>query len=101
MTTADHSVTESDRPELPVIHVAPFPKEEYLDWIKELRVQTKDFGVRPLQLLGTQRYVLDEICEGLKRGITTFVILKARQLGMSTFFISLDMFWAMKYPGLS
>lgn len=78
-----------------------FPRERFLSWLKDLRINTKDFGLRPLEMLGTQTYVLDEICKGLNEGISTFVILKARQLGMSTFFIALDLFWAMEYPGLA
>jgi hypothetical protein len=86
---------------LPLIDVAPFPKERFLAWIKRLKVQTKDFGLRPFELLGTQQYILDEIISGLAEGISTFVILKARQLGASTIFIALDLFWAFEYPGLS
>jgi len=51
-------------------------------------------------MLGTQTYVLDQLCEGIERGITKFLILKARQLGMTTFFIALDLFWAMEHAGL-
>jgi hypothetical protein len=86
---------------LPKLDVAPFPRERFLAWCKGLKVQTKDFGLKPFELLGTQTYVLDEICAGLEEGISTFVILKARQLGMSTFFIALDLFWAFEYGGLS
>ena len=78
-----------------------FPRERFLNWLKDLKINTKDFGLVPLKMLGTQLYVLDEICKGLAEGISTFVILKARQLGMSTFFIALDLFWAMEYPGLT
>jgi len=65
-----------------------------------LKVQSKDYGLIPFQLLGGQRYTLDELEEGLNRGITTFVILKSRQVGETTFFIALDMFWAFEYGGL-
>jgi hypothetical protein len=87
--------------DLPKLQLAPFPRERFLAWCKGLKIQTKDLGLAPFKLLGTQFYVLDEICAGLDAGISTFVILKARQLGMSTFFIALDLFWAFEYPGLS
>jgi len=80
--------------------VKPFPRERFEAWLKTLRIQTKDFGLQTFKMLGSQSYVLDEICQGLEKGISTFVILKARQLGMSTFFIALDLFWAMEHPGL-
>jgi hypothetical protein len=86
---------------VPVPAVSPFPADRFQGFIKELKVITKDYGLVKFQLLGTQQYVLDEICEGLARGITTFVILKARQLGMSTVFIALDLFWAFQHSGLA
>src|SRR5215472_17218911 len=86
---------------LPDGKVAPFPRERFLGFIAHLRILTKEFGIIPLRMLGTQRYVLDQICDGLSEGITSFVILKARQLGMSTFFIALDLFWAFEHAGLS
>jgi hypothetical protein len=87
--------------QLPALELAPFPRDKFLAWCQGLRIQTKDFGLRQFELLGTQVYVLDEICKGLEQGISSFVILKARQLGMSTFFIALDLFWAFEHKGLS
>src|SRR6516162_8849747 len=82
---------------VPVPAVAPFPADRFIGFIKELKVITKDYGLVRFQLLGTQQYVLDEICEGLARGITTFVILKARQLGMcvdpNTRVLTADLRW--------
>src|SRR5215469_1267317 len=89
-----------DRFELKFSAVAPFPRERFLQFIARLKVQSKDFGLVPFKLLGSQLYMLDEICEGLNRGITTFVILKSRQLGSTPFFLALDMFWGFEHPGL-
>ncbi len=86
---------------MPTGKVEPFPRERFLGFLKHLKILTKEFGIVPLRMLGTQRYVLDEICQGLAEGVTSFVILKARQLGMSTFFIALDLFWAFEHRGLS
>lgn len=80
--------------------VAPFPRERFLTFLSRLKVQSKDYGLIGFSLLGGQRYVMEEMVEALDRGITTFVILKARQIGMTTFFIALDMFWAFEYKGL-
>lgn len=81
--------------------VAPFPKKRFMGFIKQLRVQTKDFGLQPLKLLGSQSYIIDEIEDGLSKGITTFVIVKARQLGSSSLLLAIDLFWAFEYGGLS
>jgi hypothetical protein len=97
----DFAVTESeDRFELKYIGVAPFPTERFLKFLSKLKVQSKDYGLVAFRLLGSQRYLLEEITAGLAKGITTFVILKARQLGISSFFLALDMFWAFEHKGL-
>lgn len=80
--------------------VAPFPRERFLKFCGQLKVQTKDFGLKAFKLLGSQLYILDEIEKGLAEGVTTFYILKARQLGSSTLFLALDLFWAFEYEGL-
>jgi len=95
------AVVPEDPHALPKLDLAPFPEERFMRWIKGLKVQTKDFGLKQFELLGTQRYILEEIKKGLAEGVSTFVILKARQLGASTFFIALDLFWAFEYGGLS
>ena len=98
---SDVQVTETDTAfKLEYQAVAPFPLDRFLSFLSHLKVQSKDYGLVPFRLLGSQRYVLDQIVEGLSRGITTFVILKNRQAGISTFFLALDMFWAFAHKGL-
>ena len=86
--------------ELKFAPVAPFPRERFLTFVANLHVQSKDFGLVPFRLLGSQRYLLDQMCEALDRGITTLIILKARQLGISSFFLAVDMFWGFQHKGL-
>jgi hypothetical protein len=80
--------------------VAPFPRGRFIAFLRQLKVQSKDYGLVPFRLLGSQRYLLDELCEALKLGITTIYILKNRQAGISTFLLALDLFWAFEYKGL-
>jgi hypothetical protein len=80
--------------------VAPFPMQRFLTFLSHLKVQSKDYGLVKFELLGSQRYLLEQIADGLEQGITTFVILKARQLGISSLLLALDMFWAFEHPGL-
>ena len=97
----DFDVSESDDAfKLEYVGVAPFPTERFLKFLSQLKVQSKDYGLVPFRLLGSQRYLLKQIEDGLAQGITTFVILKARQLGISSFFLALDMFWAFAHRGL-
>lgn len=81
--------------------VAKFPRDRFLKFLSKLLIQSKDSGLVRFELLESQMYVLEEIIKGLNEGITTFVILKARQLGISTFFLALDLFWAFEHPGLN
>jgi len=85
---------------LPDATLAKFPRERFLSFCSRLKVQSKDLGLVPFRLLGGQRYILEEMIEGIDRGVSTFVILKPRQVGSTTFFIALDMFWAFEHPGL-
>lgn len=81
---------------------AKFPMRRFRQFLKELKVQTKDYGLQRMdRLLGTQEYFLAEIAAGMEKGQTTFVVLKARQLGMTTICAALDLFWMMEYAGLS
>lgn len=93
--------TATDKFTLPTYSkVAPFPLERFKFFLRKLKVQSKDYGLVPFQLLGSQVYILEEIIKGLEKGVTTFIILKARQLGSTTFFLALDMFWAFEHKGL-
>ena len=52
-------------------------------------------------LLGTQTYVMDEITSGLESGVHFFVILKGRQLGITTISLALDLYWHYINAGLN
>jgi hypothetical protein len=80
--------------------VEPFPRDKFLKFLKQLKVQSKDYGLVSFRLLGSQTYLLDEICKALDDGITVIYVLKNRQAGISTFLLALDLFWAFNYKGL-
>jgi hypothetical protein len=91
---------EIEKFELRSSAVAPFPRAKFIAFLKQLKVQSKDYGLVPFRLLGSQVYLLDEICKGLDNGITVFYVLKNRQAGISTFLLALDLFWAFEHKGL-
>ena len=97
---AEAPADEIEKFELKSSAVAPFPRAKFIAFLKQLKVQSKDYGLVPFRLLGSQRYLLDEICKGLEDGITVFYILKNRQAGISTFLLALDLFWAFEHKGL-
>jgi len=51
------------------------------------------------RLLGTQTYVMGEIAKGLENDVHFFVILKGRQLGITTVSLALDLYWQFTHPG--
>jgi hypothetical protein len=80
--------------------VAPFPIRRFKKFVSYIKILSKDYGRVPFQFLGSQAYILDEMCKGLDDGITTFVILKGRQQGATTLFLAVDFFYALEYNGL-
>src|SRR5258708_34126243 len=80
--------------------VAPFPIAKFKKFLSHIKIMSKDYGRVSFNLLGSQKFILYEICRGLDEGITTFIILKGRQQGSTTLFMAIDFFYAMEYPGL-
>ena len=97
---ADPPPAEIERFELRSSEVAPFPRAKFLLFLKQLKVQSKDYGLVPFRLLGSQIYLLEEICKALDEGVTVIYVLKNRQAGISTFLLALDLFWAFEHKGL-
>jgi hypothetical protein len=70
-----------------------------LDFCANLTIDSKESGVGPLHLYRAQRRFLEEVCDGLDRGVRHFLVLKARQLGISTISLALDLLWLSVHPG--
>ena len=79
-----------------------FNLKQFYKFCSELKIETKEQGLRKMDnLLGTQTYVMDEIATGLENGIHFFVILKGRQLGITTISLALDLYWHYINAGLN
>jgi hypothetical protein len=72
-------------------------------FLNALTIDTKEKGAQVLgkALLGTQKRFLAEIRKGLEQDVHEFVTLKARQVGISTISLALDMYHAFKHAGTS
>src|SRR5215472_1377522 len=70
-----------------------------LDFVSHLIIDSKETGVGPLKLYRAQHRFLSEVCEGLDRGVRHFLVLKARQLGISTISLALDLLLLSVHPG--
>ena len=73
---------------------------KFYKFCSELKIETKEEGLKKMgNLLGTQTYVMGEIAKGLEDDIHFFVILKGRQLGITTISLALDLYWQFTHPG--
>ena len=77
-----------------------FNLQQFYKFCSELSIETKEEGLKKMgKLLGTQTYVMEEITKGLERDVHFFVILKGRQLGITTVSLALDLYWQFTHPG--
>lgn len=80
-----------------------FDLAKFYRFCSELRVDAKEMGVVTLddkRLLGTQKYVMSEIARGLEDDVHYFIVLKGRQLGVTTISLALDLYWLFTHGGL-
>lgn len=81
-----------------------FDIDNFWRFCADLRVDTKDHGEVTLnkeRLLGSQRYFIEEIARGFAEGQHSFIVLKGRQLGITTICLALDLYWAFKHSGMA
>jgi hypothetical protein len=77
-----------------------FDLKKFYKFCSELMIETKEEGLKKMgTLLGTQTYVMEEIQKGLEDDVHIFVILKGRQLGITTVSLALDLYWQFTHPG--
>lgn len=62
-------------------------------------VSDKDGSGSSIHLWGSQRRFLDELGEGMDQGVRTFLVLKSRQLGISTICEIICVAWLAMHPG--
>ena len=78
-----------------------FNLQQFYQFCSQLKIETKEEGLKKMDtLLGTQTYVMQEIADGLANDIHFFVILKGRQLGITTISLALDLYWHFTNNGL-
>lgn len=79
--------------------------ELFYDFISNMTISSKELdSSKPVPLMDAlytaQHRFLEEISEGLDRGVRDFKCLKSRQLGVSTISLALDVFWASVHDKL-
>jgi hypothetical protein len=81
-----------------------FNRKNFEAFCRALQVDTKDYGLinlSPEKWLGTQRRFVDEIEAGMGEGVHTFVVLKGRQVAITTICLALDLYWLFAHQGVS
>ena len=79
-----------------------FDAKKFYTFCKHLKIESKEQGMITLgdTLLGTQTYVIDEVAKGLEEGVHFFIVLKGRQLGITTISLAMDLYWHFLNPGM-
>lgn len=75
--------------------------DKFDEFAQQLTINTKEYGERKLApLLGTQQHFINEVKAGLEQDIHWYVVLKCRQIGLSTVSLALDLWWPATRRGL-
>jgi hypothetical protein len=69
------------------------------DLLQSVEITTKEYGKAHVEPWPSQRMVIDGVCQGLADGVHTFVILKSRQMAITTVCSCIELFWALANPG--
>ena len=77
-----------------------FSVEHFERFCKLLRIDSKEAGQIPFVWTSAQRYFVTELAKALNDGVHTVLVLKARQLGISTICLALDLYWMFLHKGL-
>lgn len=84
--------------------MSTFNLKNFWQFCSALKIDSRELGKITLakeNMLGSQTYFIEQVAKGIDEGCHHFVVLKGRQLGCTTICLALDLFWAMKHPGMS
>jgi hypothetical protein len=77
----------------------PTIREGIYDLLGSVEIDTKEEGRCHVEPWPSQRMVIDTICKGLSEGVHEFVVLKSRQMAITTVASVIELFWALTNPG--
>lgn len=70
------------------------------DLLGSVEVDTKERGRCHVDPWPSQRLVIDSVAKGLNEGVHEFVVLKCRQVAITTVCSVIELFWALANPGV-
>lgn len=78
----------------------PTVRQGIYDLLTSVEVDTKEFGRTRVEPWPSQRLVVDAVAKGLSEGVHEFVVLKCRQVAITTVCSVVELFWALANPGV-
>jgi hypothetical protein len=79
---------------------APSIRQGIYDLLSAVEIDTKEEGRVHVEPWLSQRLVIDAVAKGLQEGVHEFVILKCRQVAITTVCSVIELFWALANPGV-
>jgi hypothetical protein len=78
----------------------PTIRQGLYDLLSSVEIDTKEGGRTRVEPWLSQRLVIDAVAKGLNEGVHEFVILKCRQVAITTVCSVIELFWALANPGV-
>src|SRR6516225_5874000 len=78
----------------------PTIRQGIYDLLGSVEIDTKELGRSHVEPWPSQQIVIDAITKGLEEGVHEFVILKSRQMAITTVCSVIELFWALANPGI-
>lgn len=75
-----------------------------MGFVQNLRIVSREQSAKPgekgvqIKLWRSQQRILDEVVAGMDQGIRKFYVLKSRQLGSTTIWVIIALFWLLLHP---
>jgi hypothetical protein len=78
----------------------PTVRQGIYDLLTSVELDTKEQGRCRVDPWMSQRLVIDAVSKGLQEGVHEFVVLKCRQVAITTVCSVIELFWALANPGV-
>src|SRR5580693_7548053 len=78
----------------------PTIRQGIYDLLSAVEIDTKEEGRTHVEPWLSQRMVIDAVAKGLSEGVHEFVILKCRQVAITTVCSVIELFWALANEGV-
>src|SRR5215469_2570865 len=78
----------------------PTIRQGIYDLLGSVEIDTKELGRTHVEPWPSQRLVIDAVTRGLQEGVHEFVVLKCRQVAITTVCSVIELFWALANPGV-